>query len=145
MDEQPNKEALGLKYGFKWFEYHAGQRMETFHYYLVIYSGLAAAVSFLLKEKIHAGSLLISSLMILMSILFWQLDVRNRQLIKIGENIISTNWLASEMDGNLNPIHLSDLKQSKGLRFRQMFGAVFALGGTVGLAMLIYAICLAQR
>lgn len=64
-----------LEYGFKWFEFHAQQRTATFNFYLVIYSGLAAAESFLLKEKILAGSIMIGAIMIMMSALFWQLDV----------------------------------------------------------------------
>ena len=69
-----------LEYGFKWFEFHAQQRTTTFNFFLIVYSGLAAAESFLLKEKIHPGSILISLIMILISVLFWQLDVRNDNL-----------------------------------------------------------------
>ncbi len=129
-----------LAYGFKWFEYHANQRIMTFNLYLVVYSGLAAAYSFLLKEKILGGSILVSLLMLLMSILFWQLDIRNRQLIDIGEDIVTTSWARAGLDEKLNPIVLSRKQKSEGLRFRQMFGMVFLIGGVFGLGALGYVL-----
>ena len=98
-----------LTYGFKWFEYHANQRILTFNFYLIIYSGMATAYSFLLKE-IAAESILTSLLMILMSILFWQLDIRNKQLIDIGEYIIKESWSAAGLDKELDPITQSGVR-----------------------------------
>jgi hypothetical protein len=132
-----------LAYGFKWFEYHANQRISTFNFYLVVYSGMATAYSFLLKEKILAGSILLGLLMILVSILSWQLDIRNRQLIDIGEDIVTRSWASAGLDEGLNPIALSRRQQSEGLRFKQIFGMVFLVGGIVGLAALGYAIAAA--
>ena len=80
-----NSAVDALAYGFKWFEYHANQRITTFNFYLVVYTGLVAGYGFLLKEKIVVGSVFINLIMVLLSILFWQLDVRDRQLIEIGE------------------------------------------------------------
>jgi hypothetical protein len=135
------EDATSLAYGFKWFEYHASQRITTFNFYLVVYSALAGAYSFLLKEKIVAGSLLVSLLMLLMSVLFWQLDIRNRQLIDIGEKIVKKSWLSAGLDESLNPIVLSSGVQSYGLRFRQIFGIVFLIGSVFGLAAFAYALC----
>jgi hypothetical protein len=135
-----NGDAKALGYGFKWFEYHAAQRITTFNFYLVVYPGMAAAYAFLLKEKILAGSILVSLLMLLMSILFWQLDIRNRQLIEIGENIIIASWSRAGLDDRLNPIESSRTQQSEGLRFKQLFGVVFLVGGVIGLVALGYAL-----
>jgi hypothetical protein len=138
-----NEAANALAYGFKWFEYHANQRITTFNYYLAVYSGLAAAYGFLLKEKILAGSMLVSLLMLLMSILFWQLDIRNRQLIDIGESIITASWTKAGLHETLNPIEASRTQKSEGLRFRQLFGIVFLVGGIFGLVALGYAVAVA--
>jgi hypothetical protein len=142
MDEPQTNQQKALEYGFKWFEYHAQQRITSFHFYLIAYSGLAAAEAFLLKETFHFGSMLIGLVMIFTSVLFWQLDVRNRQLIEIGELIISQGWLEGGLDSHLNPIHLSRKTQSEGLRFKYIFGIVFMLGGIAGLGTLAYAIYL---
>jgi hypothetical protein len=141
MADDPS-EKIALEYGFKWFEYHATQRMTSFNFFLLIYSGLSAAESFLLREKIHPGSLLISISLILMSIIFWQLDVRSRQLIDIGELIVSRSWPQCGLDEALDPIALAAAKRSEGLRFKQLFGAVFVLGGLAGIGMFIYAMYL---
>jgi hypothetical protein len=128
-----------LEHGFHWFEYHAHQRIVTFRLYLVIYSSLAAADSFLLKENIQSGTLLVPSIMIVLSVLFWQLDLRNRQLITIGETIISHAWSESRLDTRLDPVIQSATKQTSGLRFRQLFNAVFALGAAAAVAMLAHS------
>jgi hypothetical protein len=133
-------DGAALAYGFKWFEYHAGQRMTTFNFYLVIYSGLTAAYSFLLKDKSLVGSLLISFLMFFVSLLFWQLDVRNRQLITIGEKIVAAGWTKAGLDQTLDPTALSRQRHPEGLRFRQLFDLVFLVGGVVGLAAFVYAL-----
>ena len=85
---------------------------------------------------------MIGAIMIMMSALFWQLDVRNRQLIEIGEHILSSGWIQNKLDEQINPVILSGEKAPKGFSFKQLFGAVFILGGLVGLAALGYAILL---
>jgi len=139
-----NSAVDALVYGFKWFEYHANQRITTFNFYLVVYTGLVAGYGFLLKEKIVAGSLFINLIMVLLSILFWQLDIRNRQLIEIGENIISACWVRAGLSDTLNPIESSRTRQSEGLRFRHLFEIVFLVGGTFGLLALGYTLYLSS-
>jgi hypothetical protein len=145
MTEDKTAEETALEYGFKWFEFHAQQRITSFNFYLVIYSGLAAAVSFSLKEKLQLGSILISLMMIGVSILFWQLDVRNRQLIKIGESILSDSWQRNGLSEGLNPVALSDAKQAEGFRYKELFGTVFMLGGLVGVCLFAYAVYLTKE
>ncbi len=133
-----------LEYGFKWFEFHAQQRITTFNFYLTIYSGLTAGVAFLLKEKFLLGSILISLIMSGVSFLFWQLDVRNQQLIKIGKSILSDSWNKNGLVESLNPVVLSGAKQAVGFRYRQLFGAVFGLGGAAGIMLFVYAVSLTK-
>ena len=57
----------------------------------------------------------------------------------IGEKIVSQTWSKCGLDETLNPVSMSAKKQTDGLRFKQLFGAVFALGGIAGLAMFGYA------
>lgn len=144
MPECEDADHAALEYGFKWFEFHAQQRITTFNFYLVIYSGLAAAVSFLLKERFLLGSVAISLAMIGTSVLFWQLDVRSRQLIEIGESILSASWQKCGLSDGLNPVVLSKARQSQGFRYKQLFGAVFTLGGMTGFGAFVYAIALAK-
>jgi hypothetical protein len=114
-------------------------------FYLVICSGLVAAISFLLKENLYLGSILIGLMMIGISILFWQLDVRNRQLIKIGESILSDSWRKTGLNETLNPVSLSEAKQPQGFRYKELFGAVFVFGGSAGLVLFVYGVWLIPR
>lgn len=134
-----------LDYGFRWFEYHAQQRITTFNLYTLVYSGLAAATAYFLKEGVHAGSIILSILMILVNVLFWQLDVRSRQLIDIGEKIISSAWTKNGLDSSLNPVELAAARQTEGIRFKHLFGAVFSLGAAAGFAMFVYALYVANK
>lgn len=144
MAESKNADEVALEYGFKWFEFHAQQRTTTFNYYVIIYSGLAAAVSFLLKENIKLGSIVMSLLMVGVSVLFWQLDVRNRQLIDIGEAILSDSWRKNGLNEELNPAALSKAKQPEGFRYKELFGAVFIGGGLIGFGAFVYAVTLTK-
>lgn len=145
MDQESTAHETALEYGFKWFEYHAGQRTTSFHFYLIAYSGLAAAASFLLKEKLYAGVSVLGLALIFMSVLFWQLDVRNRQLVQVGEQIILQSWQVCGLGGYPNPVASSAQKQPDGLRFRQIFGLVFLLGGLAGVALFVYSIVLGSK
>ncbi len=142
MGETKTADQTALEYGFRWFEFHAQQRTTTFNFYLIIYSGLVAAEAFLLKEEIHLGSIALSLIMILTSVLFWQLDIRNRQLVGIGETIVSHSWLANGLDDSLNPVARSAEKMAAGFRYKELFGAIFAIGGIAGVAAFGYAMYL---
>jgi hypothetical protein len=144
MPEDKTTHQTLLEYGFRWFEFHAQQRTTTFNFYLIIYAGLAAVASFLFKENIHLGLSVISVILIFISVLFWQLDVRNRQLIQIGESILSDAWIKNGLGESLNPVALSAVRQPIGFRFREIFQAVFALGGIGGIVAFGYAIYRAQ-
>jgi hypothetical protein len=135
---------IALEYGFKWFEFHAQQRISTFNFYLLVMSGLVAAASFSLKEKIPAGSIVTSLMMLGASVLFWQLDVRNRQLIKIGEDILSDSWQKNGLSGELNPAVLSKAKQPVGFRYKELFGAAFIAGGIAGFCLFVYSVALTK-
>lgn len=135
---------IALEYGFKWFEFHAQQRISTFNFYLIVLSGLVAAASFSIKEKIWVGSIVTSLMMLGASILFWQLDVRNRQLIDIGEAILSDSWQKTGLSGELNPAALSKAKQLVGFRYKELFGSAFIAGGIAGFCLFVYSVALTK-
>ena len=144
MSNNKAAEEITIEYGFRWFEFHARQRTTTFYFYLGVYAGLAAAEGFLLKEKIHVGSVSASLVMIIMSLLFWQLDVRNRQLIEIGESLLSQGWKKSVGDESINPVSLAAKRHLSSFRYKELFGAVFTVGVIGGIAAFSYAVYLAQ-
>jgi 3-dehydroquinate dehydratase len=45
---------------------------------------------------------------------------------------------------NLNPVVLSNATRPEGFRYKQLFGAVFTLGGLAGFGAFVYAIALTK-
>ena len=80
-------------YAWNYFEYHAGQRMNTFNFYLIICTILATGFV-TIAEKDHpsaSGNVLgavIGILFPFFSWVFWQLDNRNRFFIKNAEKAL---------------------------------------------------------
>jgi len=82
---------LRLDYAWNWFEYHAGQRARMVNYFLIITGILGAAYGNIVIKggNEHQGLesvLLISGLV--MSVGFVCLDIRNRQLVDLGEDVL---------------------------------------------------------
>lgn len=79
------------QYAWDYFQLHAGQRLKTFEFYIVISTLLLSGYVISLKEDslIFIG-IVIGFLLIVLSFVFWKLDVRNKQLIKNAEQALKT-------------------------------------------------------
>ncbi len=77
-----------LDYAWKWFDYHAKQRVSMFNFFLIA-SGLFATayVDALCKDKEVLGAAL-SFLGMLIALVFVVLDCRNARLVYLGEDIL---------------------------------------------------------
>lgn len=133
-----------IEYGLKWFKYHSGQRIAMVRFFSTLFFGIATGISYFIGAKIVAGSITLSLILIFVSLVFWQIDVRSRQLIEIGESIIDHYWTISGGSADLNPIRLSRSKNSEGIRFKQAFGLLYALGIMSGIASFVFAIAQVQ-
>jgi hypothetical protein len=82
-------EALALDHAWKWFEYHATQRMTMIRFYLIAAGGIAAGTGALLAtghENLLAG--LLSALGAFTSLAFKRIDRRVSDLVKLGEDAL---------------------------------------------------------
>jgi len=79
---------LRFDYAWKWFEYHAAQRVTMFNYFLLITGILASAYVVLLKEGLFVIGTGLAVLGTLTSIGFLFLDCRNKQLVDLGEDVL---------------------------------------------------------
>ncbi len=71
-------------YAWKYFQFHADQRMKTFHFFLLISGGVIAGfVSKAGDQKGVAAAL--GFLLSFMCLVFGKLEKRNRELVKNGE------------------------------------------------------------
>jgi hypothetical protein len=84
------KTELSLDYAFKYFDLHAKQRMTVFNFFLVIAGiltgGIAAALTKTPSMPVLGAAL--SLVLILISFVFWKLDLRTSFLIKHSEQAL---------------------------------------------------------
>ena len=75
------------EHGWSWFAYHAGQRMVVFRFFFVLVGGLSVGF-YQTLPKSPAIALGFSLLALVLTALFWRLDLRTQELIKIGEEFL---------------------------------------------------------
>lgn len=75
------------EHAWNWFVLHAGQRMQTFNFFLVATAFLIAAYASLL-EKHHWAAFGVALLGSWLAVWFYRLDMRSRQLVKAGERAL---------------------------------------------------------
>jgi len=80
-----------IKYTWKWFEYHADQRMRAFYYFLLIVGALSYGYVYCLSCPNKNQSILnlapkIAILVAMISIVFLFIELRNLHLVNIGRN-----------------------------------------------------------
>lgn len=79
---------LQFEYGWRWFEFHAKQRVSMFNYFLIITGILANAFVVSYTDGHSTIAVGIAALGILASIGFICFDIRNRSMASEGENVL---------------------------------------------------------
>lgn len=83
-------------YLWNYFQFHAGNRLITFRFFLIICGFLIGGIITSIKLELNQViSILLSVLLSAFSFLFYKLDSRNRHLIKLSENglkYIESKW-----------------------------------------------------
>lgn len=141
MKDDENKVALSaLDHSYRWFEYHAKQRLEMFKFFILISAGLISVAGFSMQA--HQKVLLIGSgvLLIALSLLFWKIDQRGIELTNYGERAITAYWKEIGLDLSLCPAANSQKKIPGHIRFRQAFATSFATAAVVGVAIIAQAV-----
>jgi hypothetical protein len=85
-DEEALK--LQLDYAWKWFSYHAAQRVSMFNYFLIVTGILANAYISALKDGFPWIASAIGVMGCFISFAFCRLDCRNWCLVKMGEEAL---------------------------------------------------------
>lgn len=151
-----NKENL-RNYLWNYFQYHAGQRLTTFHFYIVI-SALITSGYFIAFKDIPILSLLLGLITITLSFIFWKLDSRNKQFIKNSENGLKEIEKDDNLDGKINVVQILNIfmfeeQQTDLLRKTQpvwpwqrlftyttCFNAVFVIFAVIGLLSIVLSV-----
>ncbi|PSL93753.1 hypothetical protein [Pseudomonas sp. R9.37] len=89
-----------IDHAWRYFELHAQQRMTVFNFYLAISGLIAAGVGVCLQQgsKFSFLASLLGVFLGLVSFLFWKLDQRVSELIKLAESTLCKIELATGND-----------------------------------------------
>jgi len=158
-----NPKAAARWYAWEWFKYHAGQRQAVFRFYLLIAGGLLAAfvASFNVHDPIKDYAFTVGAALVVVSVLFWRLDVRSAILVKLAEAYLKQE--EKLLDREL--MEAADVKAAnergewdaaaielatraddrKGIRwhkwklysFKQVYGVIFLFIAAMGLAIFL--------
>jgi hypothetical protein len=83
------KEVMFRNYAWGYFSYHADQRMKTFNFFLVAAGLFAGGITTLLRDGGDPRWVCpLGIVLSLLSLIFWKLDQRNRQLVRNAEAAI---------------------------------------------------------
>jgi len=78
------------KQAWDYFQTHAGQRLTTFNFYLTLSTAVTTALFLTFQERYRSPfvGIILSLLLVFFSLVFYQLDNRNRTLIKLAEDAL---------------------------------------------------------
>lgn len=144
-------------HAWDYFALHADQRLRMFHFFIILETGLVAAM--LLAVRVGSGGEAtnlfwpIGVLMALLSFVFWKLDQRTKGLIKVAEEALrffenETVKIASNKNQERFLPFLND-PQVKGqvglsplgiLSYSKCFGMIFLAFGAVGVGVVIWSV-----
>ena len=151
------------QYLWDYFQLHASQRLTTFKFYITVSTVISAGyIATIGVTSIPLLAILLGFILFLLSIVFWKLDSRNKQLIKIAE--VGLKYLESlhefsnsiETNGNMAnvlKIFTNEEEQTNEMRktksfwawrnvysYSECFNIIFVIFGFLGLVGILYAI-----
>ena len=80
---------LQFDYAWKWFSFHADQRVKMFNYMLLVFGVFAAGIVNALDKHIpNKVTTILCFFAALLALIFARLDRRNRDLVWLGEDVL---------------------------------------------------------
>jgi hypothetical protein len=143
-------------YAWDYFELHSDHRLGAFHFYILLCSALIGGFAITAKEgQIQPWSSVFGLLLVFFSFVFWKMDNRTDQLVRVAENAIkfldAQHGLPDE--GELpHPLCLFAREQAESdalpgsfvltghFTYAQCFRWVFGMFSLVGIAIAVVAL-----
>jgi hypothetical protein len=134
--EQDKDLKPGFDVAFKWFEYHARQRIEMFRFFLVVAAGAISIAGY--GWKVRDGLIVSVCGFVLLGTcaLFHKLDQRCAHLVRCGETSIKRFWDWMGYERDANPAFLSEVRIKGQIRFRIAFGVTFLATAAMAMALI---------
>ena len=82
----PHDVSASLQHATAWFTYHAGQRMQSFNFFIVFQAGLAYALFQNWKSPAKCGVISVAG--VIVAAAFYALEVRNSTLVNDGRSAL---------------------------------------------------------
>lgn len=137
------------EYAWNWFAYHAGQRQAVFRFYVIL-SGVVSTgyitTANSTNTDLQSISFIFGLVLVVLSFLFWRLDVRSIVLIKLAESFLKIEekrlgtaldtdqiLLATKSDEGRDKIYFRKIYS-----FRQVYQIVFSGVGALGAAIFVW-------
>lgn len=79
-----------LDYAWRWFEYHASQRLVAFNFLLVLMGALSVGYYKAFTDKQYIYALIVGLFGVFISCAFLNLDRRNEELVQIGRDALKS-------------------------------------------------------
>lgn len=125
-------------HAWDWFAYHADQRMTALRFFLLLQGVLAVGFYQTWNSNHYELSIVFAGLSGAFSVLFWRLDLRTRELIKVGEDLLSqaeqkiSEVASSEVSilkqvDAKSSIHATKFMPTYFYSYGQIFSAIFCL------------------
>ena len=87
-DEHTTSAQMKFEYAWRYFAYHAKQRVTMFNFFLLGSGIIGNAYGLLLRGESHLQAGGIALIGFLVCVVFLMLDVRNHQLVNLGEDAL---------------------------------------------------------
>jgi len=142
-----DKDKFFWELAWKHFNYHADQRLKAFNFFIVVITFILAGAFAALTGKMQREVGLIAGIaLVFLPWIFYGLDQRNRQLIKLAEKALADferkfPSTAEDSQAAIGLFSIADqfLKDNKprlALTYNQSFRALYILSGGIGLLLL---------
>lgn len=135
---------FALGHGRGLFTYYAGQRITSFRFFMIVMGALAAGLgSILVKDSgvladyRNVFAIGFGSAFFVAGLVFYLLDLRNRELVDVAENLLeeAEDQLYSRGLENARTIHESNEREIPGRTFGAVFDAVFKCTMVIGVSI----------
>jgi hypothetical protein len=138
-------------HAWDWFAHHAEQRMTALRFFLLVIGVFAVGYYQTLNNGHHLLAAAFSALSCCFSFLFWRLDTRTRELIKVGEDLLSQTeaemtklspiqvTIVTDVDGRSSK-HATRLFPKFLYSYGQVFSAIFLISFLFSMCTGIYSL-----
>jgi hypothetical protein len=155
-------EKMRFELSWRYFDFHAKQRTQLFHFFIILAPFMFGGCFYLFKERDLVGFMpgqIASCAGAILAIIFFGLDCRNRQLIRLSERAIRlieaqflfTHFRAITENGStFKGVLTTEEAENEERRFKFirshscLVGAVYFLAFAAFAALLIYSVMVQQ-